>query len=151
MRLGPSSLSGCLATAAFGDFHVVAISFFAVKKFAFNFQPSQNKNCVIYQWGNYSKLEQTSFWTYYKSLSCLLSTLLMTDVRKAEKLRMLPYTAYPTSGADERKSCSKSKEQKVRKMKSFEITNQEFRAQGRKYQVLLNFTICCRKLAGTKL
>ena len=32
-----------------------------------------------------------------------------------------------------------------------EITNQEFKTQGTKYQVLQNFGICCRELGGSKL
>ena len=33
----------------------------------------------------------------------------------------------------------------------FQIKNQEFKAQGTKYQVLLNFGICCRELRGPKV
>ena len=35
--------------------------------------------------------------------------------------------------------------------KLFETVNQEFKAQGTKYQVLLNFGICCRELVGLKV
>ena len=33
----------------------------------------------------------------------------------------------------------------------FEMTNQELKAIGRKYQVLPNFEICCRELGGLKV
>ena len=33
----------------------------------------------------------------------------------------------------------------------FETINQEFKAQGTKYQVLLNFRICCRELGGLRV
>ena len=35
--------------------------------------------------------------------------------------------------------------------KLFETINQEFKAQGTKYQVLPNFGICCRELGGIKV
>ena len=35
--------------------------------------------------------------------------------------------------------------------KLFEMINQDFKAQGTKYQVLPNLGICCRELAGLKV
>ena len=35
--------------------------------------------------------------------------------------------------------------------KLFEMINQEFKAQGREYQVLPNFRVCCRVLGGSKV
>ena len=35
--------------------------------------------------------------------------------------------------------------------KLFEMTNQEFKAHGTKYQVLPNFGICCREMGDSKL
>ena len=35
--------------------------------------------------------------------------------------------------------------------KLFEMINQEFKARGRKYQVLTKFGICCRELGGLKV
>ena len=35
--------------------------------------------------------------------------------------------------------------------KLFERINQEFKAQGKQYQVLPNFGICCRELRGSML
>ena len=61
--------------------------------------------------------------------------------------------------------CTETTEQKLRKTTSssdlrygsvwidklFEMINQEFKAQGTKYQVLTNFGFCCRELAGFKV
>ena len=48
-------------------------------------------------------------------------------------------------------SSSNLRQGSVWKDKLFEMTNQEFKAQGTKYQVLPNFGICCRELRELKV
>ena len=49
------------------------------------------------------------------------------------------------------KSSSNLREGNAWKDKLFEMINQEFKAQGTKYQVLPNFGICCRSYEDSKL